>query len=205
MLFFSGENRRFVIFSSKEVKMKGGRYLVPVRQYTLDGVFVGEYSSIKEAWEKTHINNINKVLSGKVSQAGGFKWEKVEQPTLNPPRKKKPSTPSPKISPLQRLFVYSPILGFSINGMSMDEFINKKKEMMEQGNRNLEFRIYLGELTVDTTDDKLKGEFNQDSGMDDLMIRRIENLLREFGWRKSDALCYEIDDSVVQAIFKEDR
>jgi len=49
---------------------------IPVRQYTMNGEFVREYPSIKEAERKTGINNsaISKTCRGKYKYTGGYKW-----------------------------------------------------------------------------------------------------------------------------------
>lgn len=52
----------------------------PCCQYTLDGEFISEYSSIKEAAEMNNINkvSISLVLSGKHKTAGGYTWKYKE-------------------------------------------------------------------------------------------------------------------------------
>lgn len=52
----------------------------PCCQYTLDGEFISEYSSIKEAAEMNNINkvSISLVLSGKHKTAGGYIWKYKE-------------------------------------------------------------------------------------------------------------------------------
>lgn len=52
----------------------------PCCQYTLDGEFISEYSSIKEAAEMNNINkvSISFVLSGKHKTAGGYIWKYKE-------------------------------------------------------------------------------------------------------------------------------
>lgn len=52
----------------------------PCCQYTLDGEFISEYSSIKEAAEMNSINkvSISLVLSGKHKTAGGYIWRYKE-------------------------------------------------------------------------------------------------------------------------------
>jgi hypothetical protein len=55
----------------------------PVLQFTLDGEFLGEYSSVKEASQKTGMikQNISSNLRGKYKSAGGFIW-KYKDPSL---------------------------------------------------------------------------------------------------------------------------
>lgn len=52
-----------------------------VEQYTMDGVQVGEYSSITEAAEKNEISrkNISNMLIGKSKSAGGYLWKYKDQ------------------------------------------------------------------------------------------------------------------------------
>lgn len=52
----------------------------PCCQYTLDGEFISEYSSIKEAAEMNNISkvSISLVLSGKHKTAGGYIWKYKE-------------------------------------------------------------------------------------------------------------------------------
>ena len=47
----------------------------PVEQYTLDGKFVREYSSIKEANLSVGITHINMAVRGRVKSAGGYIWK----------------------------------------------------------------------------------------------------------------------------------
>ena len=49
----------------------------PVEQYTLDGVFVAEYPSIKEAERQTGISNSNicQCCKGNKKSAGGYIWK----------------------------------------------------------------------------------------------------------------------------------
>jgi hypothetical protein len=55
----------------------------PVLQFTLDGEFLSEYSSVKEASQKTGTikQNISSNLRGKYKSAGGFIW-KYKDPSL---------------------------------------------------------------------------------------------------------------------------
>jgi len=48
----------------------------PVLQYTLEGVFVKEWKSIKSAIDGTSIKDISFACSGKIHSAGGFQWRK---------------------------------------------------------------------------------------------------------------------------------
>ncbi len=52
-----------------------------VAQYSLDNKFIAEYNSISEAGRKSGVtkSNIQHVLSGKNSTAGGFIWRYVEK------------------------------------------------------------------------------------------------------------------------------
>ena len=49
-----------------------------VLQYTIDGKFIKEYPSCREANRQTSISNINCVCVGKRKQAGGFIWKYKE-------------------------------------------------------------------------------------------------------------------------------
>lgn len=51
-----------------------GIMVAPVLQYDLDGNFVREFESVKEAREK-HSSRVQDCLSGKTTQAGGFQWK----------------------------------------------------------------------------------------------------------------------------------
>jgi hypothetical protein len=51
-----------------------------VYQFTLDGIFVNEFNSIREATEVTGITNISSVCLGKHSSAGGFMWSYNKEP-----------------------------------------------------------------------------------------------------------------------------
>ena len=73
--------RETYFFSSKEkaniFKFKKTRkYITPIVQYTLDGIFVRNYKSQREAARETNItqSNINCCLNGKYNQTGGFYW-----------------------------------------------------------------------------------------------------------------------------------
>lgn len=51
-----------------------------IRQYDMQGKFVAEYGSIKEAAKviKVHSSNLYNHLSGKSNSVGGYKWLKLE-------------------------------------------------------------------------------------------------------------------------------
>lgn len=51
----------------------------PVEQYTLDGLFVKSYNSIREAVRKTNIVNIGKCCCGERHKAGGYIWRFKEE------------------------------------------------------------------------------------------------------------------------------
>lgn len=46
----------------------------PILQLTLDGTFIKEWPSIKQAERETKCYNLRKVVSGEYSQSGGFRW-----------------------------------------------------------------------------------------------------------------------------------
>lgn len=54
----------------------GKQYIkvVPILQYDLDGNFIREFESVKEAREK-YSSRVQDCLSGKTTQAGGFQWK----------------------------------------------------------------------------------------------------------------------------------
>lgn len=54
--------------------LKKSGYIKKVYQFTLDGVFVGEFESVKDATEKTGITNISSSIYGRISRAGNFLW-----------------------------------------------------------------------------------------------------------------------------------
>lgn len=56
-------------------KMSKNRPKKPVLQYDLDGNFICEYESIKEAQETLNIHQVSNACSGKLKTCGGFKWE----------------------------------------------------------------------------------------------------------------------------------
>lgn len=60
-----------------------GKYISPhnreILQYDLQGVFIREYNSIKEAQDNTNINNISAVCRGERKKAGGFIWKYKHQ------------------------------------------------------------------------------------------------------------------------------
>lgn len=51
-----------------------GNMVTPVLQYDLDGNFICEFESVKEAREKYN-SRVQDCLSGKTTQAGGFQWK----------------------------------------------------------------------------------------------------------------------------------
>ena len=51
-----------------------GNMVAPVLQYDLDGNFIREFESVKEAREK-YSSRVQDCLSGKTTQAGGFQWK----------------------------------------------------------------------------------------------------------------------------------
>ena len=48
----------------------------PIQQFTLSGILIDSYKSVKEASEKTHISydGIIKAVNGKTKTSGGFIW-----------------------------------------------------------------------------------------------------------------------------------
>lgn len=50
-----------------------------VAKYSLDGIFIEEFISVREAGRKTKIlpQSISKVCNGKRTKAGGFKWKHI--------------------------------------------------------------------------------------------------------------------------------
>lgn len=61
-------------------KMKGRKHyynMVPVLQYTLDGIFLNDYPSIREAGKDNNIyeQNIGACCRHKLKQTGGYRWE----------------------------------------------------------------------------------------------------------------------------------
>lgn len=54
-----------------------------INQYDKNGVFISSYNSIKEAHDKTNVNNISKYCKDHTKTAGGFKWyyaDDIDQP-----------------------------------------------------------------------------------------------------------------------------
>lgn len=51
-----------------------GNIIAPILQYDLDGNFIREFESIKEAREK-YSSRVQDCLSGKITQASGFQWK----------------------------------------------------------------------------------------------------------------------------------
>lgn len=74
-----------MLISKKKKGNKAPKLYKPVSQYTIDGIFVREYKSIKEAETKTNINNSNitTCCKGRRRSAGGFKWAYKNPPLLN--------------------------------------------------------------------------------------------------------------------------
>lgn len=63
----------------KMKKTREGEYICrPVRQYTLDGQFVAEYSSIREAQRQIGNSHISECCLEKRNTAGGFIWKYAE-------------------------------------------------------------------------------------------------------------------------------
>lgn len=60
---------------------------IAVNQYNKQGVFIASYNSIKEAHDKTGINNISKCCKDNTKSAGGYKWYYADD--LNQPDKSK--------------------------------------------------------------------------------------------------------------------
>jgi len=61
-------------FSDESIKKLIKSRIKPIIKLDLDGNFIEEFESIKEAMEKTGIS-MKKVLNGSGKTAGGFKWE----------------------------------------------------------------------------------------------------------------------------------
>lgn len=62
----------------RENKLSFKDLTVQVSQYTIDGIFIDKYDSIKKAEEKTGIKakSISKTINNKQKTAGGFIWKK---------------------------------------------------------------------------------------------------------------------------------
>lgn len=74
-----------ILISKKKKDSENPKLYKPVLQYTIDGIFVKEYKSIKEAGIKLNINNTNNISAccrGKKKSAGGFKWAYKNPPLL---------------------------------------------------------------------------------------------------------------------------
>jgi hypothetical protein len=54
---------------------------IPVKQYSMDGKFIKEYPSMKQAEKETGIDNsaISKACKGKYKHTGGYKWQYATQ------------------------------------------------------------------------------------------------------------------------------
>ena len=76
---------------TERIKRQAGKYLQkPVYQYTVDGQFVAEYTSIAEAARILNINsqNITGVIHGRRPLAGGYQWSNIKVEQLTPVQKK---------------------------------------------------------------------------------------------------------------------
>jgi hypothetical protein len=75
----SEETRKIISDKAKErYRLYGpspNRYMKNVVQLSMDGEFIAEYSSIKEAKDATGITNISNCCRGYYQSAGGFKWK----------------------------------------------------------------------------------------------------------------------------------
>ena len=49
---------------------------IKILQYDLDGNFIKQWDSMKEATKKLNIRNISQVVNGKRNKAGGYIWKK---------------------------------------------------------------------------------------------------------------------------------
>lgn len=68
---YTFENCRFIEMSENAVKNKRK----PILQFDVNGEFIREWKSIREAERILKINNINKVLNNTYNYAGNFKWK----------------------------------------------------------------------------------------------------------------------------------
>lgn len=76
-----GEHPKKISKAAKE-RARNGEYfggkqyikVIPILQYDLDGNFICEFESVKEAREK-YSSRVQDCLSGKTTQAGGFQWK----------------------------------------------------------------------------------------------------------------------------------
>lgn len=59
-----------VFFRDKKYKLE------PVLQYTIDGIFIKKWKSIKQASKELGISNINRAMSKNLT-AGGYRWKKA--------------------------------------------------------------------------------------------------------------------------------
>lgn len=62
--------------NNKQAYLQGQNKTKPIIQLTLDGVFIKEWNSMKEASEAVgaHSSNIRKCIQQKIKTAGGFLW-----------------------------------------------------------------------------------------------------------------------------------
>ena len=60
-------------FSKESIEKIISSHIKPIVKLDLDGNYIEEFSSIKEAMEKTGIS-MKKVLRGTGKTAGGFRW-----------------------------------------------------------------------------------------------------------------------------------
>lgn len=63
----------------KENKLSFKDLTVEVSQYTLDGIFINKYNSIKQAEIETCVSakTISKVINYKQKTSGGFIWKRI--------------------------------------------------------------------------------------------------------------------------------
>ena len=55
------------------------KFIKPVAQYDLNGNFIRNWTSIKDAKTKLNINNIPAVCKGKAKQSGGYIWKYINE------------------------------------------------------------------------------------------------------------------------------
>ena len=74
-------------FCTRKYNMKYGtwkdrrlvKFIKPVVQYDLNGNFIRNWTSIKDAKTKLNINNIPAVCKGKAKQSGGYIWKYINE------------------------------------------------------------------------------------------------------------------------------
>lgn len=74
-------------FCTRKYNMKYGtwkdrrlvKFIKPVAQYDLNGNFIRNWTSIKDAKTKLNINNIPAVCKGKAKQSGGYIWKYINK------------------------------------------------------------------------------------------------------------------------------